>query len=196
MGYSVLPPHPSSLSPPPHLPLTSFTYKLNFLNLTIQYKCFFNRKIFAKSKSLYVYVFSVFKGISSYFRCLMSTGSWTSRPLPWKLPASVTLSLKVASLMPCKSSFVHPDGSVWDSSSTTLCCPLMPRSWSRYGPKRTTTCSCVTCLILVLALVIINPPQINAMHSRVGEIIEVAAMCGVNIVCFQEAWSEFSPHSL
>lgn len=38
----------------------------------------------------------------------------------------------------------------------------------------------------------INPSQINAMHSRIGEIIEVAAMCGVNIVCFQETWSELS----
>lgn len=34
------------------------------------------------------------------------------------------------------------------------------------------------------------PPQINAMHSRVGEMVKVAAMCGVNIVCFQETWSE------
>ena len=34
------------------------------------------------------------------------------------------------------------------------------------------------------------PSQINALHSRVGEIVEVAAMCGVNIVCFQETWSE------
>lgn len=32
--------------------------------------------------------------------------------------------------------------------------------------------------------------QINAIHSRVGEIVEVAAMCGVNIICFQETWSE------
>ncbi|TWW60716.1 Beta-ureidopropionase [Takifugu flavidus] len=31
--------------------------------------------------------------------------------------------------------------------------------------------------------------QINAMHSRIGEIIEVAAMCGVNIICFQETWT-------
>ncbi|KAF6716985.1 Beta-ureidopropionase [Oryzias melastigma] len=30
--------------------------------------------------------------------------------------------------------------------------------------------------------------QINAIHSRVGEIVEVAAMCGVNIICFQETW--------
>ncbi|XP_040011513.1 beta-ureidopropionase isoform X1 [Xiphias gladius] len=31
--------------------------------------------------------------------------------------------------------------------------------------------------------------QITAMHSRVGELVEVAAMCGVNIVCFQETWT-------
>ncbi|CAB1446812.1 unnamed protein product [Pleuronectes platessa] len=31
--------------------------------------------------------------------------------------------------------------------------------------------------------------QINAMHSRVGEMVEVAAMCGVNIICFQETWT-------
>ncbi|KAI4792849.1 hypothetical protein KUCAC02_033110 [Chaenocephalus aceratus] len=31
--------------------------------------------------------------------------------------------------------------------------------------------------------------QIAAMHSRVGEVVEVAAMCGVNIVCFQETWT-------
>lgn len=29
------------------------------------------------------------------------------------------------------------------------------------------------------------------MHNRIGEIVEVAAMCGVNVVCFQETWSEF-----
>lgn len=39
-------------------------------------------------------------------------------------------------------------------------------------------------------MITINPSQINAMHSRIGEIIGVAAMCGVNIVCFQETWSE------
>lgn len=38
----------------------------------------------------------------------------------------------------------------------------------------------------------INPSQINAMHSRISEIIEVAAMCGVNIICLQETWSELS----
>ncbi|KAL1269746.1 hypothetical protein QQF64_032035 [Cirrhinus molitorella] len=31
--------------------------------------------------------------------------------------------------------------------------------------------------------------QIIALHKRVGEMVEVAAMCGVNIVCFQEAWT-------
>uniref|UniRef100_A0A8D0D784 Beta-ureidopropionase n=1 Tax=Sander lucioperca TaxID=283035 RepID=A0A8D0D784_SANLU len=31
--------------------------------------------------------------------------------------------------------------------------------------------------------------QVNAMHSRIGEMVEVAAMCGVNIVCFQETWT-------
>lgn len=41
----------------------------------------------------------------------------------------------------------------------------------------------------------LSPPQIDAMHSRVGEMVEVAAMCGVNVVCFQETWSERSPWS-
>uniref|UniRef100_A0A8C5NAK0 CN hydrolase domain-containing protein n=1 Tax=Gouania willdenowi TaxID=441366 RepID=A0A8C5NAK0_GOUWI len=31
--------------------------------------------------------------------------------------------------------------------------------------------------------------QVNAMHSRIGEMVEVAAMCGVNIICFQETWT-------
>ncbi|KAJ0067826.1 hypothetical protein NL108_011053, partial [Boleophthalmus pectinirostris] len=31
--------------------------------------------------------------------------------------------------------------------------------------------------------------QINAVHHRVGEMVEVAAMCGVNIICFQETWT-------
>ncbi|XP_022609805.1 beta-ureidopropionase [Seriola dumerili] len=31
--------------------------------------------------------------------------------------------------------------------------------------------------------------QINGMHNRIGEMVEVAAMCGVNIVCFQETWT-------
>uniref|UniRef100_A0A493T243 Beta-ureidopropionase 1 n=1 Tax=Anas platyrhynchos platyrhynchos TaxID=8840 RepID=A0A493T243_ANAPP len=30
--------------------------------------------------------------------------------------------------------------------------------------------------------------QVAALHKRIEEIVEVAAMCGVNIVCFQEAW--------
>lgn len=43
---------------------------------------------------------------------------------------------------------------------------------------------------------VIGPPQVTALHNRVGEILEVAAMCGVNIVCFQETWSEFVPDSV
>ncbi|XP_075071569.1 beta-ureidopropionase [Mixophyes fleayi] len=31
--------------------------------------------------------------------------------------------------------------------------------------------------------------QVNALHRRIAEIVEVAAMCDVNIVCFQEAWT-------
>ncbi|KAL4660339.1 beta-ureidopropionase isoform X1 [Arapaima gigas] len=31
--------------------------------------------------------------------------------------------------------------------------------------------------------------QINALHQRMADIVEVAAMCGVNIVCFQETWT-------
>uniref|UniRef100_U3IMJ5 Beta-ureidopropionase 1 n=1 Tax=Anas platyrhynchos platyrhynchos TaxID=8840 RepID=U3IMJ5_ANAPP len=31
--------------------------------------------------------------------------------------------------------------------------------------------------------------QVAALHKRIEEIVEVAAMCGVNIVCFQEAWT-------
>nr|XP_014344811.1 PREDICTED: beta-ureidopropionase [Latimeria chalumnae] len=31
--------------------------------------------------------------------------------------------------------------------------------------------------------------QVAALHRRIGEIVEVAAMCGVNIICFQEAWT-------
>lgn len=45
-------------------------------------------------------------------------------------------------------------------------------------------------LILSVCVMVIPPPQIIALHNRVGEILEVAAMCGVNIVCFQETWSE------
>uniref|UniRef100_A0A3Q3ISU6 Beta-ureidopropionase n=1 Tax=Monopterus albus TaxID=43700 RepID=A0A3Q3ISU6_MONAL len=33
------------------------------------------------------------------------------------------------------------------------------------------------------------PVVINAMHNRVGEMVKVAAMCGVNIICFQETWT-------
>ncbi|XP_053557964.1 beta-ureidopropionase [Bombina bombina] len=31
--------------------------------------------------------------------------------------------------------------------------------------------------------------QVSALHKRIAKIVEVAAMCGVNIVCFQEAWT-------
>ncbi|XP_066116120.1 beta-ureidopropionase isoform X2 [Saccopteryx bilineata] len=31
--------------------------------------------------------------------------------------------------------------------------------------------------------------QVSALHSRIETITEVAAMCGVNIICFQEAWT-------
>ncbi|XP_077164855.1 beta-ureidopropionase isoform X2 [Paroedura picta] len=31
--------------------------------------------------------------------------------------------------------------------------------------------------------------QVAALHKRIEEIVEVAAMCKVNIVCFQEAWT-------
>uniref|UniRef100_A0A2K6LW14 Beta-ureidopropionase 1 n=1 Tax=Rhinopithecus bieti TaxID=61621 RepID=A0A2K6LW14_RHIBE len=35
--------------------------------------------------------------------------------------------------------------------------------------------------------------QVSALHRRIKAIVEVAAMCGVNIICFQEAWI-FCPH--
>ncbi|XP_010347536.1 beta-ureidopropionase isoform X2 [Saimiri boliviensis] len=31
--------------------------------------------------------------------------------------------------------------------------------------------------------------QVSAVHKRIKSIVEVAAMCGVNIICFQEAWT-------
>ncbi|XP_062038163.1 beta-ureidopropionase [Lepus europaeus] len=31
--------------------------------------------------------------------------------------------------------------------------------------------------------------QVSALHKRIEAIVEVAAMCGVNIICFQEAWT-------
>uniref|UniRef100_A0A803YFW3 CN hydrolase domain-containing protein n=1 Tax=Meleagris gallopavo TaxID=9103 RepID=A0A803YFW3_MELGA len=31
--------------------------------------------------------------------------------------------------------------------------------------------------------------KVAALHKRIEEIVEVAAMCGVNIICFQEAWT-------
>ena len=32
--------------------------------------------------------------------------------------------------------------------------------------------------------------QRDALHKRVGEMAEAAALCGVNVLCMQEAWSE------
>ncbi|XP_029961011.1 beta-ureidopropionase-like [Salarias fasciatus] len=31
--------------------------------------------------------------------------------------------------------------------------------------------------------------QVSALHSRIAEIVEAAAMCDVNIICFQEFWT-------
>jgi beta-ureidopropionase len=33
--------------------------------------------------------------------------------------------------------------------------------------------------------------QRDAILERVGKIVDVAALCGVNVLCFQEAWSEY-----
>lgn len=33
------------------------------------------------------------------------------------------------------------------------------------------------------------PQQIESLHQRISEIIEVAAQCGVNVLCTQEAWT-------
>nr|XP_035973309.1 beta-ureidopropionase-like [Halichoerus grypus] len=32
--------------------------------------------------------------------------------------------------------------------------------------------------------------QVTALHRRIESIVEVAAVCRVNIICFQEAWSK------
>ena len=32
--------------------------------------------------------------------------------------------------------------------------------------------------------------QREAIHNRMREIIEIAALCKVNVMCFQEAWSK------
>lgn len=32
--------------------------------------------------------------------------------------------------------------------------------------------------------------QRAALHARISCMTEAAALCGVNIICFQEAWSE------
>ncbi|XP_059839303.1 beta-ureidopropionase isoform X2 [Hypanus sabinus] len=31
--------------------------------------------------------------------------------------------------------------------------------------------------------------QVAALHKRIGDLVEAAAMCGVNIICLQEAWT-------
>ncbi|XP_077995265.1 beta-ureidopropionase-like [Glandiceps talaboti] len=31
--------------------------------------------------------------------------------------------------------------------------------------------------------------QVEALHQRIGEMVEAAALCNVNIICFQEAWT-------
>lgn len=65
-------------------------------------------------------------------------------------------------------------------------CPLTYAWWSKlnlfYSNSKVHFC---------LHIVILHS-QITALHKRVGEMVEVAAMCGVNIVCFQEAWSEYT----
>ncbi|XP_071179090.1 beta-ureidopropionase-like [Mytilus edulis] len=33
------------------------------------------------------------------------------------------------------------------------------------------------------------PKQIESLHNRISEIIEVASLCGVNVICLQEAWT-------
>ena len=35
------------------------------------------------------------------------------------------------------------------------------------------------------------PTQREALHKRIGEITEVAAMCDVNVICYQEAWRKY-----
>ena len=37
------------------------------------------------------------------------------------------------------------------------------------------------------------PDQIMAFHEQAKEFIILASLCGVQILCFQEAWSKFSP---
>lgn len=32
--------------------------------------------------------------------------------------------------------------------------------------------------------------QRDALHRRIGDITDAAAKCGVNVICYQEAWSE------
>ena len=32
--------------------------------------------------------------------------------------------------------------------------------------------------------------QREALHARIGEMLDTAGQCGVNVVCLQEAWSK------
>lgn len=32
--------------------------------------------------------------------------------------------------------------------------------------------------------------QRSALHNKISRITEAAALCGVNVLCYQEAWSE------
>ena len=47
-------------------------------------------------------------------------------------------------------------------------------------------CSPVCMLNLFLFFIL----QLSALHSRIKEITDAAALCGVNIICFQECWSK------
>lgn len=35
--------------------------------------------------------------------------------------------------------------------------------------------------------------QRTALHNKISRITEAAALCGVNVLCYQEAWSEYAP---
>lgn len=32
--------------------------------------------------------------------------------------------------------------------------------------------------------------QRKALHERIAEILKIASLCHVNVICFQEAWSK------
>ena len=46
------------------------------------------------------------------------------------------------------------------------------------------SCAVVYCVCLLT--------QRDALHKRIGEITEVAALCDVNMICYQEAWRKGS----